>query len=61
MTPHKAFAVFDGDTHVVEPPAVWEAYLAPEFRTPGKTALWRGMFGFIVSRNILPLTLRYEP
>ena len=47
MTRHKAFAVFDGDTHVVEPPAVWEEYLAPEFRTLGKTALWReeGRYG----------------
>ena len=41
MTTQKSFAVFDSDTHVVEPRAVWEEYLDPEFRTLGKTALWR--------------------
>ena len=53
MTRHKAFAVFDGDTHVVEPPAVWEEYLAPEFRTLGKTALWReeGRYGSYLKVN----------
>src|SRR5215469_5074934 len=28
---------------------------------PGRQIAWRGMLEFIVSRNILPLTLRYEP
>lgn len=53
MTRCKAFAVFDGDTHVVEPPAVWEEYLAPEFRTLGKTALWReeGRYGSYLKVN----------
>ena len=37
----KDFAVFDGDSHVVEPPALWEKYLEPEYRTLGKHALWR--------------------
>ena len=37
----KDFAVFDGDSHVVEPPALWEKYLDPEYRTLGKHALWR--------------------
>jgi predicted TIM-barrel fold metal-dependent hydrolase len=37
----KAFAVFDGDSHVVEPREVWEKYLEPEYRVPGKLALWR--------------------
>jgi predicted TIM-barrel fold metal-dependent hydrolase len=37
----KRFAVLDGDSHIVETPALWEEYLAPEFRTLGKTALWR--------------------
>ena len=32
----KPFAVFDSDSHVVEPRAVWEDYLEPEFRTLGK-------------------------
>ena len=35
------FAVFDGDSHVIEPPALWEKYLEPEYRTLGKHALWR--------------------
>ena len=26
----KAFTVFDGDSHVVEPPTLWEKYLEPE-------------------------------
>src|SRR5438034_5967851 len=37
----KGFAVFDGDSHVVEPPELWEEYLEPEYRTLGKHALWR--------------------
>ena len=37
----KDFIVFDGDSHVVEPPALWEKYLDPEYRTLGKHALWR--------------------
>ena len=35
------FPVFDSDSHVVEPPAVWEKYLTPEYRTLGRHALWR--------------------
>jgi len=38
---HKQFAVFDGDSHVVEPAELWTKYLDAEFRTFGKTALWR--------------------
>ena len=34
-------AVFDSDSHVVEPREVWEKYLDPEYRTLGKHALWR--------------------
>ena len=41
MTTRKRFAVFDGDSHVVEPWEVWEKYLEPEYRVPGKLALWR--------------------
>ena len=37
----KNFVVFDADSHVVEPPALWEKYLDPEYRTLGKHALWR--------------------
>ena len=37
----KDFAVFDADSHVVEPPALWEKYLEPGYRTLGKHALWR--------------------
>ena len=37
----KDFVVFDGDSHVVEPPLLWEKYLDPEYRTLGKHALWR--------------------
>ena len=41
MSTTKRFAVFDADSHVVEPKAVWETYLEPEYRTLGKSALWR--------------------
>jgi len=37
----KSFAVFDSDSHVVEPPVLWEKHLDPEYRTLGKHALWR--------------------
>ena len=37
----KDFAVFDADSHVVEPPALWEKYLEPEYRPLGRHALWR--------------------
>jgi predicted TIM-barrel fold metal-dependent hydrolase len=37
----KHFAVFDGDSHVVEPPELWTKYLDPEYRALGKSALWR--------------------
>src|SRR5215469_10527795 len=37
----KEFPVFDADSHVVEPTALWEKYLDPEYRTLGKHALWR--------------------
>ena len=41
MTPSRSFAVFDADSHVVEPRDVWERYLDPEYRVLGKHALWR--------------------
>src|SRR5258708_27571252 len=37
----KRFAVFDGDTHVVEPPELWERFLDPQWRSAAKQALWR--------------------
>ena len=41
MSATKDFVVFDSDSHVVEPPTLWEKYLDPEYRTLGKQALWR--------------------
>lgn len=41
MTTKKHFAVFDGDSHVVETRELWEKYLEPEYRILGKSALWR--------------------
>lgn len=41
MTSQKDFAVFDADSHVVEPEDVWEHYLDADYRTLGKHALWR--------------------
>lgn len=37
----KTFVVFDTDSHVVEPRALWETWLDPDYRVLGKTALWR--------------------
>ena len=37
----KRFTVFDSDSHVVEPPALWERHLDPAYRSLGKHALWR--------------------
>ena len=37
----KDFAVFDSDSHVVEPAELWDRYLAPEYRALGKHGLWR--------------------
>jgi hypothetical protein len=39
--PRKGFAVFDADSHVLEPQELWEKYLEPEYRVPGRLALWR--------------------
>ena len=49
----KSFAVFDGDSHVIEPREVWEKYLEPEYRVPGKLALWReeGKYGSYLKVN----------
>jgi len=53
MTMRKRFAVFDGDTHVVERRELWETYLDPEYRVLGKFALWReeGKFGSYLKIN----------
>jgi len=37
----KGFAVFDADSHVVEPRELWDQYLEPEYRIAGRLALWR--------------------
>ncbi len=49
----KSIAVFDSDSHVVEPPELWTKYLEPEYRTLGKYALWRaeGTWGSYLQIN----------
>ena len=37
----KHVSVFDSDSHVLEPPELWEKYLDPAYRVLGKQALWR--------------------
>jgi predicted TIM-barrel fold metal-dependent hydrolase len=37
----RRIAVFDSDSHIVEPAEIWQKYLDPEFRVLGKQALWR--------------------
>ena len=53
MTTKKRFAVFDGDSHIVEPRELWEKYLEPEYRVLGKSALWRedGKYGSYLKVN----------
>jgi uncharacterized protein len=50
---HKSFAVFDGDSHVVEPPELWTKYLEPQYRVLGRYALWReeGRWGSYLQVN----------
>src|SRR5215469_5737738 len=52
MTAAKNVAVFDSDSHVVEPPALWEKYLDPEYRTPE-----RAVFGIEI---FLPQRRRFD-
>jgi hypothetical protein len=49
----KSFAVFDGDSHVAEPPELWTKYLDLEYRTLGRYALWReeGKWGSYLQVN----------
>jgi predicted TIM-barrel fold metal-dependent hydrolase len=49
----KRIVIFDGDSHVVEPPELWTKYIEPEYRTLGKFALWReeGKFGSYLKVN----------
>jgi predicted TIM-barrel fold metal-dependent hydrolase len=53
MTASRSFAVFDADSHVVEPRALWEKYVEPEYRIPAKLALWReeGRYGNYLKVN----------
>ena len=41
MTASKSFPVFDADSHVVEPPDLWERYVDRDYRALAKQALWR--------------------
>jgi len=49
----KSFAIFDSDSHVVEPTELWTKYLDAEYRTLGKYALWReeGKWGSYLQVN----------
>ena len=51
--PGKGFAVFDADSHIIEPRELWEKHLEPEYRTAGRLALWReeGEFGCYLKIN----------
>ena len=41
MTASKSFPVFDADSHVVEPPDLWDRYVDRDYRALAKQALWR--------------------
>ena len=36
----KSFPVIDADSHVVEPQAIWEHYLEPEYRVVARSSFW---------------------
>ncbi len=36
----KRYRVFDGDSHLIEPAAVWETYLDPAYRQSARSAFW---------------------
>lgn len=35
-----AFSVIDADSHVFEPPVIWEKYLDRDYRVPARSAFW---------------------
>lgn len=35
-----ALDIFDCNSRVFEPPAIWEQYLAPEYRVPARSSFW---------------------
>ena len=39
--PGKVHPVVDADSHVVEPPAIWDHYLDPEYRVLARSWFWR--------------------
>ena len=40
MNLNKSFSVFDADSHVLEPAAVWEDFLDPEYRVVARSWFW---------------------
>jgi predicted TIM-barrel fold metal-dependent hydrolase len=51
------FAVFDADSHVLEPRAIWDTYLDPDYHIPARSALWReeNEFGGYIKLNGRPI------
>jgi predicted TIM-barrel fold metal-dependent hydrolase len=47
------YRVFDCDSHVFEPGAVWEEYLEAAYRVPGRSAFWHQIDEFGVQTVIL--------
>ena len=58
--PTKTFPVFDGDSHVLEPPAIWEQYLDPEHRVAARSVFWRDE-GEVRPVTILNGRVAHEP
>jgi predicted TIM-barrel fold metal-dependent hydrolase len=42
---HNGIRIVDVDTHVLEPTAIWERYLPPEYRVPARSAFWHEVDG----------------
>ena len=56
MTPRKDFPVFDCDSHVVEPPAIWDEYV------PAKGRAWvKTQFCFHTDSDLLYINGRVVP
>lgn len=52
----KHFVVFDSDSHVIEPLALWEKYLDPEYMEPMPESLIARMMGCNAARHFATAT-----
>ena len=60
QTSVKTIPVFDGDSHVLEPPTIWDEYLSPEYRVAARTSFWHHE-GDVSPVTILNGRVAHEP